>query len=227
MIHTEAHMQRHRIGARGNVTCFPLPWEQIIDQLQQFKTEKPLLPRLPGELADLVSILLKTSGTDEEKKQLKHTIAHGFIRRDVVVSALEQAHRRGHPAYRHLDLPNMRERAKQLPVSGVPDEILKLLPHDNNLEKVIPQKAATPVGGRVPTVEAFQHVRPHAVLQEQCGTTHTDLNERHVESLKHVTELLNNPAVAHGPAMPGLIIKTGEDLVNQYRPNFFSIAFPF
>ena len=23
------HMPRHRIGARGNITCFPLPWEEL------------------------------------------------------------------------------------------------------------------------------------------------------------------------------------------------------
>ena len=32
---TKVHMQRHRIGARGNVTCFPLPWEKIFRALQE------------------------------------------------------------------------------------------------------------------------------------------------------------------------------------------------
>ena len=32
---SELHMARHRMGARGNATSFPLPWESLLNELMQ------------------------------------------------------------------------------------------------------------------------------------------------------------------------------------------------
>ena len=58
MYNTEAHMNRHRVGARGNVTCFPLPWESLLEQLREVDKEMPSLPRSPEEIASIVRIIL-------------------------------------------------------------------------------------------------------------------------------------------------------------------------
>ena len=53
------HMQRHRVGARGNVTCFPLPLQELFEELQGLQELKevgssPALPRTGEELSHVV-----------------------------------------------------------------------------------------------------------------------------------------------------------------------------
>ena len=55
---------RHRMAARGNATSFPLPWEDLLKQLQNANEMAELgkqiaLPRTGTHLAEVVSILLK------------------------------------------------------------------------------------------------------------------------------------------------------------------------
>ena len=52
----EVHMQRHRMGARGNATSFPLPWQDLLMQLKG----EPDLPHTGETLSEFVSVLLKT-----------------------------------------------------------------------------------------------------------------------------------------------------------------------
>ena len=55
------HMNRHGMGARGNASSFPFPWQDMLEQLH--KIEQNIAPDLPirGEtLSNLVSVLLKT-----------------------------------------------------------------------------------------------------------------------------------------------------------------------
>ena len=64
-----AHMARHRTGARGNATSFPLPWEDILAKLKDADTDAeshraPDLPWVGTDLCDLVSVVLKTSEED-------------------------------------------------------------------------------------------------------------------------------------------------------------------
>ena len=73
MHNTEMNMQRHRVGARGNVTCFPLPWEQLLEQLQGQPQDVgeggAQVPRTGVELADLVRILLKLVGATRKTRR--------------------------------------------------------------------------------------------------------------------------------------------------------------
>ena len=64
------HMARHRMGSRGNVTSFPLPWEALLQMLQQGEdnTHPPQLPWVGQDLADKVSILLKPTKTMARKQ---------------------------------------------------------------------------------------------------------------------------------------------------------------
>ena len=61
------------------------------------------------------------------------------------------AKRRGHRAYALVDETQLREKATLLPENGVPPEVLRLLEHDDHLDKIQVQKAATPVEGRCKT----------------------------------------------------------------------------
>ena len=62
-------------------------------------------------------------------------IHQAIVRRDDAVELITNAHRRGHRAYRNLDLDKVREKARRcLPEHGVPAEITKLLPFDSLLD---------------------------------------------------------------------------------------------
>ena len=69
---SEVHMARHRMGARGNATSFPLPWQELLVELQRHEEEEteaaaPSLPWIGEELSNFVSVLLKTSDEDDPK----------------------------------------------------------------------------------------------------------------------------------------------------------------
>ena len=75
----KAHMARHRYGARGNVMCFPLPVEALLQQLTADPTAPDLvggIPRSSNELGEIFRVIVKTNktgkATDEEIKTLVH-----------------------------------------------------------------------------------------------------------------------------------------------------------
>ena len=82
----EAHMARHRYGARGNAITFPLPVEELLQKLaehtEQEGDEGESVPRSGKQLADVFRVILKTNKhgktTDEELKTLIH---QGIVRR--------------------------------------------------------------------------------------------------------------------------------------------------
>jgi hypothetical protein len=142
------HDNEHRMAARGNVTSFPLPWEALYEQLENVDSDvggTVDLPRCGEELADFVSVLLKSNDV-EDPVALGKFVHQAIVRRHVVVDIIEKAKLRGHRAYRNLDLERVREKAaKALPEHGVPAEITKLLPLDDLLGKIQIQKNATPL----------------------------------------------------------------------------------
>ena len=83
-------MNNHRMGARGNATSFPLPWEDLFKQLQSTgstgqASEGPDVPRSGKELSNFVSVLLKTSDDGDDKECLARFVHQALVRRDVVV----------------------------------------------------------------------------------------------------------------------------------------------
>ena len=100
------HMPRHRMGARGNATTFPLPWQDLLQQLET----KPDLFRTGDELAEVVSIILKTSEEDDPKGSARF-IHQAIVRRDVVVKLIVDAKARGHIAYKDVEVEQVRKKA--------------------------------------------------------------------------------------------------------------------
>eukprot|EP00972_Heterocapsa_arctica_P084026 12379480-Heterocapsa_arctica.AAC.1 len=52
-------------------------------------------------------------------------------------------------------------KSESLPEEGVPDEIIRLLPHDNDLDNIVIQKAAAPVEGRREVAQAATVMGSH------------------------------------------------------------------
>ena len=51
----KVHMNRHRMGARGGATSFPLPWQNLLQQLQG---DEPDLPHTGAALSSFVNVFL-------------------------------------------------------------------------------------------------------------------------------------------------------------------------
>ena len=188
------HMARHRMGARGNATSFPLPWEAMLQELGRTEAASvaPDLPWVGEELADRVSVMLKTRDEDDPKA-CAHLVHQATVRRGVVVQLIEGAVRRRHRAYASVSLDRVREKALRLPESGVPPEIVPLLQHDADLDKVQVQKAATPVPGRTDVATAAASLGqgcPNAVVLEKSSTDDSDINAQRIAALRHLRDKL-------------------------------------
>ena len=91
----QAHMARHRYGARGNVISFPLPVEALLQQLAEHAAAPDsigeIVPRTGLQLGEIFRVILKTNKkgktTDEEIKTLIH---QGTLRRQA--RSREQVH---------------------------------------------------------------------------------------------------------------------------------------
>ena len=90
----------------------------------------------------------------------------------------------------------MTQKAQMLPEDGVPPEIIKLLPHDSDLDKVMVQKAACPVVGRgdlEAAAASIGRVKPYAVVLEKSGSDETDLNTERIAALRHLATRIGQP----------------------------------
>ena len=76
----EAHMARHRYGARGNVCSFPLPMEALLKQLQEHMASPDgaadIIPRSGKELGEVFRVILKTNKTGKTTDQEVKTLIH-------------------------------------------------------------------------------------------------------------------------------------------------------
>ena len=66
MFNTNVHMNRHRVGGRGNATTFPMPWQTILAELLRLKEDSERqvaldLPKVCDELKYIVQEPLKTN----------------------------------------------------------------------------------------------------------------------------------------------------------------------
>ncbi|CAJ1375402.1 unnamed protein product [Effrenium voratum] len=168
-----AYMPRHRLGARGNVTSYPLPWLDLLAQLGMEAGNSVALPRTGVELA----VLLRTGGGLGEADAGRF-LHQARVRRAVVLALICGAVARKHTAYANVDLEAAMTRAAGLPEDGVPPEIVRLLDPDRNISRLRPQKAATPADGchleAEDAARQLADVRPHAVLLENSSALEED-----------------------------------------------------
>ena len=199
MLDSELHMQRHRVGARGNATSFPLPWSSLLSELQRLDadasvTRAPDLPRTGAELSSVVQVLLKTA-EDGDKNKLAGFIHQAHVRRHVVVKHILAAKARGHRAYQDVHEPTLRKKAQGLPLHGIPPEIVRLLPYDGDLAKVCTQKNATPVDAPFQNLDdknaaSFASQRPNAVLMEKSSMQEMDVNKQDTSCFRRLLKKL-------------------------------------
>eukprot|EP00959_Pyramimonas_sp_CCMP1952_P197146 4122876-Pyramimonas_sp.AAC.1 len=114
-------------------------------------------------------------------------VHQALVRRDVVVKLIEGAKMRGHRAYQHVCMEEVRKKAAELPDGEVPPEIMRLVPLDNALDKIQMQKAATPVprpDGLHEAAEILEATKGNAVVLEKSSFDDGDINAQRVEALR-------------------------------------------
>ena len=98
---------------------------------------------------------------------------------------------RGHGAYAHVDIAAMEKKADLLPRDGVPPEIVRLLPHDTELDKLMVQKNATPCDGARDSVRAAADDMtlrtPNAVMMEKSSVDEVDVNRLRQGALENLS----------------------------------------
>ena len=216
----------HRMAARGNATSFPLPWEDLLKQLQDGENMAALgqqvsLPRTGKDLTHVVSIILKTAAGDDTEKYVARLIHQCLVRRDVVIKLIETMMQRGHHAYKHVDMKEVHRKAQELPEDDVPPEIIRLLPLDDLQDKIQLQKSATPVPIAKTVEEAISHldvVKPNAVVNENSSQAEFDVNAQQTEAIQNLVQRLRCERVE---------ARTGNVMIDKFEPWYFSIAFAF
>ena len=224
----DAFMPRNRLVARGNATTFPLPWEDLEQKLKaatlKAQAGQLQLPKIGQELAETINVIIKAGAWDSGLADPAKIIHQARVRRSVVLELLRAAKERGHPAYATVNLDAAAARAQKLPEDGVPPEIVALLPHDNDLDDVQRQKAATPVREYLSVEEVHAEFaamcKPNAVVNERTSAGFGDENAQQVSALCDLAS-----GKTHGER--SFILHTGNRLLDQFEPWYFAFAFPF
>ena len=89
------HANEHRMAFRGNAVSFPLPWEDLMVQLRASQesadaTSEVCLPRVGCELANVVSVLLKSAGSESDSNAHAKLIHQATVRRRVVIELISE-----------------------------------------------------------------------------------------------------------------------------------------
>ena len=138
----------------------------------------------------------------------------------------------GHPSFVNLDDAKVRERAAELPVDGVPPEVLRVIQEqfddDGPMDsKLLPQKAATPCDA--PETDpaaagaAFAAQRPRTVVAE--GQDQREAHEAERLALDNMVAELGSDGIRTGLAT--YEVRAGNQLIDMFRPQYWAMAFCF
>ncbi|CAE7580167.1 unnamed protein product [Symbiodinium sp. CCMP2592] len=241
------HMQRFRQGARGSATTFLLDWEWLLNEFQNLETitaetHATLLPRSGEDLRKYVSVILKSRDKDIRAEDVKHLVHQATVRRHVVVMLIQNAVRREHPAYKHVDLEAMLQRAETvLPENDVPAEVVALLESDEATELLYKQKNAAPIAEPDTVDEAILELslqRPNAVVLEKSGCDVIDGEGQQEAALRALAEDIAPDQLAEEDCDDALAEQADETVperqivssttpMDQFAPWYFGVAFAF
>ena len=209
-----AFHQDYRTAARGNITMWPIPLSDILKEMRRLDEAVVDLPRSVEEVAKVVRVMLKSAGPLPAS-----LIVQATARRAVVVELIEDAQRRGHPSYLHLDMSEVQRKAvERVPMDGVLPELVTELDHDDGLDKVLLQKSSTPHAVAPNAGQVFVGMRPNAVVLEKSGIVERDLA---------LTEAAAWQTLGAKMCGEELVATAGTRMEDTFVYDFLSTAYPF
>ena len=222
---------KHRIGVRGNIFSFIMPWHDILSQLLDVMGHAKLsLPHPPEVIAHLVRLHLKV-----DNLELTRHMKEVCVRTHVVVELGHDLIRHKHPALMkktnagQVELPSTAEIMakytelvhKYYPPPSDPSEaehgvapaaVLEVIEQGRQARATkspLHEKNATPPPGATCPENVFDSVQPQAVVLERSTLAGSDVSENMKAALQHY-------------GAPELRVQTG----NTFLPTFFRGLFP-
>ena len=183
-----AHLSNARLGAKGNVTCFSLPWEEILQTFSQNGGSNHL-PRLGQDLAGLVQVVVESHTYDDTQL----VVQHGRVCRAVVVHLIACMIERNHPAYVGINIVDVEQRSTLLPVDGIPPEMIRVIvPHKNGRDlhdgkAALPHEHGHSIHGNI----FLSHV--NGVQLDRYSNSAVGINEQRIHRIQSVEEDLKSP----------------------------------
>ena len=129
-------------------------------------------------------------------------------------------------------MAEVHRRAAALPENGVPSAVRVLLPYDEDLDYLQPQKNATPSAppGSLETVQArMRDAKPNAVVLEKSCAPAGDANAQGVDAICVLAQQAGGATLrgSKKPSLQGLEITTGSRMLDQFEPWYFGVAFAY
>ena len=178
-------------------------------------------------------------GTELGYKQYKNVSAEissppgpAHLPPQVVVDLINDMKKLGHPSFVNLDDAKVHDRAAELPVDGVPPEVLRVIQEqfddDGPMDsKLLPQKAATPcdapMSDPAAAGAAFAAQRPRTVVAE--GQDQREAHEAEKLALDNIVAELGSDGIRTGLAT--YEVRAGNQLLDMFRPQYWAMAFCF
>ena len=242
MLEEQLHQASHPVRVRGNVSSFPMPWEEIYGSMAAAFQQDPseMLPHAPETLARLVQFHLHIGNGVEMSKWLPGTRLRPFV----VMKLLEHLLETRHPWLEGVDKEDLR-RKFQTRLEKLYPETEADLPYaqrdgqtppaveaaiktalkkakDTQVMTELHEKHATPGAGN--TMPAQCHEADSKAVDgwgEHCRPEVVSGNGT-AEAAVDVRELL-----AFAQRSQSLFAKTGTQLVDQWNGEYIFAAFPF
>ena len=207
----KAHCARHRLGARGNALTFPLPWEDVLRNLQAHDAQAEAarnppqegpgdeanegpaqLPRAGQDLASTVRVLLKTNKTGKASDAEIKTLLHqATVRREVVVQLILDMKKSGHPSFQHCQEGPVRRAAAR----------------STRRTKRRPRNG-------------------HQASRGGPGCSQ-DREDQNAVAAAALNDLEDQLRATHEASCQTLKVRTGNVFVDQFQPLYFATAFCF
>ena len=221
LMEEELHRGEVRAAARGNISSFSMPWEEIYGNLQSANAADLLdkLPHPPEALSRMVKFTVKGM----KHSEIVDWVAGAKIRPWVVLKLLEHLLDIGHPMCRGRDKATLCQEFKEKvaarygDVEMTPANVQQVLEEKAKKGNPTPhQKHATPAAASLQTMdgEAYQGSLRPEILSED----YTSGQLAHRETME-VTRL--------GNVAKELSVVTGNTFWDQWQSRFLSWAYPF
>ena len=132
-----------------------------------------------------------------------------------------------------MSIEDVQSRAQALPEHGVPPEMIKLLPLDKLLDAIQIPKSATPIATPQNEEEAAANLavtRTNGVVLEKSSQDEIDVNAQCNAALHNLLRQLKTSPETIPLAQwkaERLEMKTGNDMLDQFQPYYFGVAFSF
>ena len=208
-----------RTAARGNMFSFTMPWEDILQNLQAALDNSAKVP-MPHD-GKVLSLLVRLHLVGTSVNISKH-VKELEIRTEVVIQLMRELIARGFPGYSNYRIDDVERRTHELFGYGskagfVPKEVLQEVERSAKLRARLSKepwdKNATPAEpASADATVAFAAARPQHIVAERDGDVGLCVNASRNKAFGEFGDLE---------------IKTGSDLIDQWKSEYLCSAMPF